>query len=248
MRKTGIVLSLIISTVSLGQTPQQDTTPTLQAGPGVVISGKPYKGMDSDVFPIGIVFYESRLWSIRGTELGYRLFNDGAFDLKAIARWRFDGYDEDDSSSLDGMANRHMTVDGGVSASWYGDWGAITASFVNDLLGEHDGQEVRAGYSRRFTWAPVTVTPSIGLRWQSDQVIRYYYGVEGDEVRPGRTWYRPNDTVTPYAGISLSYDLQGPWSIFASMRYEWLTSDIADSPIVDDHHTLSFFAGLLYEF
>ncbi|MBN1123749.1 MAG: MipA/OmpV family protein [Sedimentisphaerales bacterium] len=248
MRNIGMLLGFVIWSVSLGLAQEQDFTPTLEAGPGVIVSGKPYQGMDDDVFPVGFVFYESRFWSIRGTEVGYRLFNNGSFDLKAIARWRFDGYEEDDSSALDGMANRRMTIDGGISAVWYGDWGALSTSFVNDLLNEHDGQEFRIGYSKRFTWKPVSISPSFGLKWSSDNVLRYYYGVEGDEVRAARPLYRPDDAFVPYAGIDLIYDFEGPWSIFSGIRYEWLTSEISDSPIVEEHHNLSFFAGLLYKF
>ena len=248
MGKTGVILSFVAWMGAFGSAQEQDFTPTLEAGPGIVISGKPYTGMDEEIYPIGFVFYESRLWSIQGTELGYRLFNNGSFDLKAIARWRFNGYDEEDSSALDGMEDRHMTVDGGISAVWYGDWGALSTSFVNDLFSEHDGQEFRVSYSKRFTWEPVSVTPLVGLRWQSDNTIRYYYGVEGDEVRAGRARYQPGDAIMPYAGVNLIYDFEGPWSIFGGVRYEWLTSEISDSPVVDKHHNLSFFAGLLYEF
>jgi len=111
-----VLCMVVIVGVSLGSSAMAEEAqrrPVLKVGPGFVLSGKPYKGYDEDVFPIGMVFYESPTWSFRGTEAGYRLFGTGTLDLKAIARWRFDGYDDDESSALAGMDRRRMTVDGG---------------------------------------------------------------------------------------------------------------------------------------
>jgi len=242
------VVGLGMSLASLATAEETRRPPVLKVGPGFVLSGKPYKGYDEDIFPIGMVFYESPTWSFRGTEVGYRLFDTESLDFKAIARWRFDGYDDDESSALTGMDRRHMTVDGGASLAWSGDWGALTASFVNDLLGRHDGRELRFAYSKRFALGDLSLTPSVGMRWQSDNLVRYYYGVETDEVRAGRPRYRPKEAINPYAGVSLSYDLEGPWSLYGALQYEWLASEITDSPIIEDHHRLSVLAGLLYEF
>ena len=41
MRKTGMLLGFVVWSVSLGLAQEQDFTPTLKAGPGVIISGKP---------------------------------------------------------------------------------------------------------------------------------------------------------------------------------------------------------------
>ena len=86
MKMCCAIVGLVLLAGPIAVAQDEDFEPVLRAGPGFVLSGKPYDGYDREVFPIGIVFYESQTWSVRGTEVGYRLFNNGELDFKAIAR------------------------------------------------------------------------------------------------------------------------------------------------------------------
>ena len=56
------------------------------------------------------------------------------------------------------------------------------------------------------------------------------------------------DSVDPFVGFGLDYLLDERWSIFSLFKNEWLGSEITDSPIVDQHSTISVILGLVYRF
>ncbi len=245
-----LVLAAVLSAGATGseQENQAQEPPELIAGPGVVVTTKPYKGTDSKVYPIPIITYTNGRFFIRGAMAGYRLLADDSWALDATGQWRFDGYEPDDSDDLDGMHERHMTVDAGAALSLFGDWGTAKLSFLNDILSQHDGQELRLTYSKTFEGDKISTTPFVGLSWLSGDLIDYYYGVRSDEAQAGRAAYNAGDGVNWLAGVATNYQLDEQWSLFGSISYEWLNSEITDSPIVDDDYKISILAGAMYKF
>jgi len=51
--------------------------------------------------------------------------------IDALLSWRFDGYDADDSSDLEGMDDRDMTAELGASVSYKDGFGVTRFSFLN---------------------------------------------------------------------------------------------------------------------
>ena len=227
---------------------QNDTNSTLSIGPGVVVTTKPYTGMDATVYPIPLVDFTCGNFYISAATAGYRLAAEENWTFAAIGRWRFDGYDSDDSDNLAGMHNRHMTVDGGGELSYFGNWGEVKLSFVTDMLGQHDGQEMRLGYTKPFNFDRITISPSVGMIWQSSNLANYYYGVRSDEAIAGRPAYSVGDAVNWFAGIRTQYKLDDRWTLLCDITYEWLDREIKDSPIVSDGYVISIMAGAMYRF
>ena len=87
-----------------------------------------------------------------------------------------------------------------------------------------------------------------GLSWRSENLNNYYYGVRAKEATANRTVYKSGNSVNPYAGVVLDYQLAERWSIFSMFRNEWLGNEITDSPIVDQDSKISLILGLLYCF
>lgn len=51
----------------------------------------------------------------------------------------------------------------------------------------------------RYTNGGLTVTPGIGVQWNSENQNEYYYGVSRKEsARSGLRGYNPNDSWSPY--------------------------------------------------
>jgi outer membrane protein len=251
-RKSVLFLTLLICVAGFVQNSiageQPDSNATLTIGPGLVITGKPYAGMDATVYPMPLMLFTCGRFYISGATAGYRLWADENWTFDAVGKWRFDGYDEDDSDELEGMHDRHMTIDLGGEFSVFGDWGALKAGFLTDSLSQHDGQEIRISYAKPFDIEKLRISPSVGFVWQSSNLADYYYGVRADEARAGRPAYNVDDAVNWFAGIHTNYNLDDNWTLLAGITYYWLDSEIHDSPIVSDSYMISITAGAMYKF
>ena len=161
-RRSILLLSFLMAAGTWGSAQGNDPNiiPELDIGFGIAAYNNVYKGDDAETLAIPMVFYESEKWYFRGQMGGYRFFGDKTFSVALIGQWRVDGYDDDDSRYLQGMKDRKMTLDGGLSASYFDGWGATTVSMVTDLLGRHDGQELSFSYGKRFTSEKWSLIPA----------------------------------------------------------------------------------------
>jgi outer membrane protein len=220
----------------------------IYVGAGAVVSTKPYIGVDSKIYPIPVFGYEGERLYLRGIVGGYRLIKSQRFSFGPVLRPRFEGYEEDDSSALDGMGDRRPTLDAGLEVSYRADWGLLSLEAVTDVLGEYDGQELEFAYTARFDWAGFTFVPSAALRWRSSDLVGYYYGVEPSEALPGRPAYNPDDAFSPAVRLAVARELSERWGTLLGIQYEWLDSEMRNSPIVDEHASLSLLLSLAYSF
>jgi MipA family protein len=78
-----------------------------------------------------------------------------------------------------------------------------------------------------------------GFTWKSAELVRYYYGM-GDA-------YRPDAALNPFVKLGYSRALGERLTLNAFAHYEYLSDEIADSPIVVDHGVLTVFAGVIYK-
>jgi len=252
MSLCAVGISLLATAWCEGAERQENTAdrPSVYVGGGAIISSKPYEGMDAKAYPVPLFAYEGKRLYFRGITGGYWLFTWNGLSIGPVLQPRFDGFEEDDSSALDGMDDREWSVDGGAGVSWLTDIGLFGLTFVSDLLGRHDGQELDFSYTILFKWGGFDFIPSTGVRWKSENLVDYYYGVRADEVRldpaPARLAYSGSDAVDPYVRLAVRRKLVPRWSLLMAAQYEWLDSEITDSPIVDDGYDASFLLGLLY--
>jgi len=247
-----ISLTLLICSAVLAeggkQNSQTDPNSMLLAGPGVLITVKPYKGMDSTIYPIPVITAVSAPFYFFIDTAGCRLFSDSNMAFDVIGKWRLDGYNADKSDDLDGMHNRNMTVDVGGEFSVTGDWGNLYARILTDAMGQHDGQEFRVTYAKPFKFEKSKISPSVGVALLSSNLADYYYGVRDNEARPGRPAYNPGASVNWFVGLDAHYQLNDDWTLLTSITYYWLDSDIRNSPIVNKDYTMSIIAGAMYRF
>jgi len=223
--------------------------PTISLGAGVVVSSKPYVGANAGVYPIPMFAYEGRRLYLRGVALGYRFVSGRDWSVAPVLWPRFDGYEEEDSSSLRGMDDRDVTLDAGAAFTFRGDWGVFGAALVTDILGKHDGQELELSYSKPMRWDVWTIAPAAGLRWQSSNLTDYYYGVRDGEARlPDRPPYYADGSVNPFVALRVQRPVGRKWSLLGVIQYEWFDDEISDSPIVDESYDITVLAGVLYTF
>jgi MipA family protein len=247
-----ISLTLLICSAAIAEEgkniSQADSNSMFLLGPGVLVTVKPYKEMDSTIYPIPVVTAVSAPFYFFIDTAGCRLFSDSNMTFDLIGKLRLDGYDADKSNDFDGMHDRNMTIDVGGEFGISGDWGNLYTRILTDTLGRHDGQEFRVTYAKPFKFEKSKISPSVGFALLSSNLADYYYGVRDDETRAGRPAYDPGASVNWFVGLDANYQFNNDWTLLTSITYYWLDSNIRNSPIVDKDYMISIIAGAMYRF
>ncbi len=223
----------------------EDVT-ALHLGGGGFVQTEPYAGVQARVYPAPVVAYEGERLYVRSAIVGYRVIADHGVMIGPQVQPRIEGFKADDSPFLNGMQDRQWSVDGGVNIEAATPVGLLGVSIVSDLLGRHRGQEVEFRYLVMFPLLGFHVIPSGGVRWKSDHLVDYYFGVRPSEARPDRPAYQGQQAFDPFLRLVVRHNVTKHWSLFTDAQYEWLASEIAKSPIVSKDHQLSLTAGVLY--
>ncbi len=246
------LLTMLICSAGLAEGGKQssaaDPNSMLLVGPGAWITIEPYKGMHTTVYPIPAVAAVSTPFYFYIDTAGCRVFSDSNITFDFIGKLRTDGYDADRSDDFDGMHDRHMSFDVGGEFGISGDWGSLHTRILTDALAQHDGQELRVTYAKPFKFKQSKIKPSVGFAMLSNNLADYYYGVRSDEAQAGRPAYNPGASVNWFLALDANYQLNDDWTLFTSITYYWLDSEIRNSPIVNKDYTISILAGAMYRF
>lgn len=230
--------SLALSGAAFAQ--DEDRTLILGAGAGILF--EPYADLDDDasVFPVPLVAYEKGRIGIAGKTIAVSLAETGGASVSAIADYRFQGYEDDDSPVLDGMDDRNGTLElGGRVGAQVGPFN-VSGQALFDVLGEHEGYELLGTIGWTYARGLATqVTPYVGVLHESEDLAGYYYGVEADEAAVlvggrARPAYQPGESTSAVIGINARQALSEKWVVFLNGRYQFLSDEIKDSPIVDE--------------
>ncbi len=219
---------------------------TFHVGGGAFVQTSPYVGVDTKVYPAPVVAYEGERLYVRSAIVGYRVISENGLMIGPQVQPRVEGFNADDSPFLSGMRDRNWSVDGGVNIEAATPIGLLGASIVSDLLGRNRGQEVEFRYLIMFPAFGFYFIPSGGVRWKSDSLVDYYYGVKPNEARPDRPAYDGEQAFDPFLKLAIRRKLTKHWSVFTNAEYEFLASEITNSPIVSKDYQFSITTGALY--
>ena len=238
---------------------------TIIAGGGVGFVTQPYAGAEDGVrvFPIPMISYQAERFRFEGKTLSAQLYANDRFAVSAIADWRFQSYDAEDSPVLDGMDDRNGTLEAGVRVTKALGGVNLSGSALVDTLSRHGGYELNATASYELSdWRPLSVRPFAGLRYQSSSLADYYFGVDPEEATSlvcaavqgtdcfsfDRPAYETGAAVVPTLGLSARQALSRKWAVYGLATYDFLPGEITDSPIVSEDGLLSTFVGVVYLF
>ena len=228
---------------------QAESKLTLGAGVGVI--QHPYKQYGNDVVPVPVLTYESENFWFRGLGGGYYLWNDGTDQLSLTAYWlpMYFKPSDSDSHRLRRLDSRHSTMMAGVSWFHHTQYGSLRTTLSGDTLDKSNGLMWDLGWIYRYTNGNLTLTPGIGVEWNSDNMNDYYYGVSHKESRKsGLRDYKADGGWNPYLELSANYRFLGNWSVYGTARYTRLSDEITDSPMVDKSWTGLLSTGVTYTF
>ncbi len=244
-----IVIFILLAVYSV-RANGENNTPNL-AGLGIAVVDLPYKGIDSDVIAVPIIYFERGNFFLRGLKTGFSLYKDDAIRLDALLAGRIAGYDSGDSSNLEGMDDRRWSLDGGMEFKWnlpYFENSSFSLSFLHDLLSRYKGSEMETRFAKLFEAKPLFIKPSLGVSWQSSELVRYYYGVKDSEQTANRSSYYPGSALNYIAGLDTYLYFSPQWALILRTECSFLDSEIKKSPIVDRDYALNFVFGVTRKF
>lgn len=223
----------------------------LTVGAGVGVGKSPYKQYDNDVIPVPAINYDSEHFWWHGLGGGYYLWNDDADKLSVTGYWdpmRFKPSDSD-NHRLRQLDKRRSTVMAGLTYEHFTPYGFLHTTFAGDVLDNSNGFVWDLAWLYRYTTGGLSVTPGIGVEWNSENQNQYYYGVSHKESRrSGLSHYNPDDSWNPYLQLAVNYNLTDSWSVYALGRYTRLTDETKDSPMVNKSWTGILSTGITYSF
>lgn len=243
-----VLMSLLVFSVpAIGCNLEEHLDDGSVLGLGAKMVENPYKGVDNDVYPVPVLIFESGRFFVDSTVAGY-YFNDKASPVRwaVIGSLRLQGYEADDSSDLNGMQDRDWAFDGGLRISWKNEVIDMTLEGVIDLSGTHEGQELRLVFSKELFDG--FLKPRAGIKWQSDDLVDYYYGVKPNEVMAGRVEYAADDDLEYMVGVTIGVPLGEKWAMFGDIECSFLGNEAGNSPIVGQDTLMRYVTGVVYRF
>ncbi len=218
-------------------------------GLGASASSNPYIGEDETNFgAVPILRYQGDGWRVGTDGAGIDLYRGAPVTAEAILLPRFTALSDPGSDELDGI-DREITLDGGLSFSYaLGERTSLSATVLQELTGEHDGQEVDLSVSTGLALGAVPLNVTGGMSWKSQGLGSYLYGVEDGEATADRPEYDLDGSVTPYLSLSSGFALSEAAQLVGSVRVEFLPDGVTDSPIVEDDTVTSGFVGVQLSF
>lgn len=257
-----LLLSLLLSSLPFTAFAQADDDeggpggpPRWSVGLGAMIKNGQYAGEGSDVMPIPLVSYNGERFYFQGITAGWKFIDNDAFELAAIGKFRFDGFDVKDLGRVELARNgidyrlledRDKGFDVGMAAKWKGRGGELDVELLADATGTSEGQELSLQYGYPINIGKGQFTPQVGVTWQSDDLANYYYGTLKEEVARGVVNYQPDSVTVPHVGFSYFRPIGEKWSIMSFAKYSRLPDELSESPLLerDTDSTTSIFIGL----
>ena len=138
------------------------------------------------------------------------------------------------------VKSRHTTYLAGPE--WSFTYGGVTGQLtaLREVTGRNEGLEMRAALAAPLLSGPTnSLVASAGFTWKSQEIVRYYYGIDG--------LYQPGSAFNPFVKLRYSRPISDRWMINAFAHYEHLAGAISDSPIVNENHVTTVFAGVVFK-
>ncbi|WP_062058022.1 MipA/OmpV family protein [Cellvibrio sp. OA-2007] len=145
------------------------------------------------------------------------------------------------------LRNRRMAGLAGFEYSLTTALADVQLQYVTDFTGIHDGDEVRLALAKHWASGRHNVSTSIGVIWQSSEVVNYYYGVTEPEADLRGT-YSADAALTPVARLDWNYQLTERWDLRFLANYRQLPDEISASPLINDNKVITVFIGGVYHF
>ncbi|WP_167370306.1 MipA/OmpV family protein [Gilliamella mensalis] len=249
MKKTASALS-ILSTIVLGVSPKALADP-FSIGAGVGWENSPYKSYNARYFPIPHIDYDNGRFFIDDLSAGVYVYHTDDQSISIGARYLANEFKphNSDNHQLKQLDIRHATLLTEIEYNLVTNWGGFSSSVGADMLNKSKSILINADYTVPYIQGNLIVAPTIGINWVNSKHNDYYYGVSHKEsARSGLPYFSAENSLTPYAEIAAQYSLTKNIATFGGVHIDKLTSNVTDSPMVDNNTVTSIYMGVSYNF
>lgn len=209
-------------------------------GVGVVNRNLNYQGTPSETSIAPFIFGGYGPVFIEANRAGISFYRDGTFFASVVGQLRTHEFrNADDNPAFASLGDRDRAIEAGAQVGARLDAGFFTRlALLYDISDTHNSHEWDLQLYRRDQFAGIRLLSAIGIQYQDDQLVNYYYGTPG---------YQGDDAFVAELELIATYPV-GDWGIFAGTRSYWFDSEISDSPLADGNNTIQLFTGIGYYF
>jgi len=244
------VTSLAFAPTAQAQSADEASADHIVVGVGALFDRAPFKGAETQIFPIPLLSIRQGPVYIETTEIGASL-TSGTDDLQVggdifvAARNR------------SGRDRSKLTADAGGRAWIASPLGKLSAEIRRDITGSFGGTEVIGRYSHAITAGKLTVTPAAQISWLDRKAANWLYGITTAQratmIAKQRSVILPVAPITKHvfnlsADFSLAYAIDDRWSVLTVASSTYLGKPIRNSPAVGEKWQATFLTGVAYKF
>lgn len=214
------------------------------------VAQRPFVGVDDQNASLLYLSYRYKRFYIEGLDIGFNLYKNKSYSLNVLGTPRFYEVEPAFASNgeLNGIDITKPSYFGGVSSQIRTDFAIYTFQVLHDLT-ESDGNELVAQVSKPYKLNnKLSLTPSIGLVYQDNKLVDYYYGVQANEVAIGRPFYSGQNSLNYNLTLNSIWNVSDNIDLLGQIKYEILGDGITNSSIVDENSTYNFTVGAVYRF
>lgn len=221
---------------------------------GMAVRGEQdiYKDVDTEFEPTPFFLFENGPLEIRaydGIDASFSLYGNKFFTAGVMGSLMLgEGYDSDDSDYFEGMDELETLYSVGLQLDGqFAGWEA-GLEILQDVSGEHDGQEVELSLVYPWMVAGLELRPELSVTWLSEESVDYFYGVSATEARADRPAYSPGSSYEIGAELMIQRPIYGNFTMIGIAGISTFGADITDSPLVDEDYEIEGTIGLMYTF
>lgn len=221
-------------------------------GLGLGVSDSIYKGADDRSYPMPLLDINYGDLYIKGITVGYNLYQNDALTtsifVDPLAGFAVDGadlargYDNIDDRKFQTMAGLRVDYKTGL----YDIRTAASAQF-----GEHGAEGKISAFKIYSVTDKLILIPAIHIKGYTEDYTNYYFGVTSEEKNKNRNIkeaYSADAATSVGATLTADYKLNDKIALMAFAGFEKFSSEITDSPIVEDNTLFLVGAGAKYFF
>lgn len=235
----------------------QELKTSVGAGVGAALS--PFQGVGSEGSPLPMINVEYGDFYLKTGDVrysllsvGYNFYSNERVVLSAYAN-PMGGFDVDRSEMDDGYNNidsRDYQFEGGLKAVFDTGWHNVKVQ-THGTYGEEGGHLGAAVFKPYAVTDKLTLVPRVSLTYFEEDYVDYYFGVTESEARRndkiGKK-YDPDGAFSYAFDLAASYALKDNVTLIGFAGVEKLSSDIDDSPIVEEDTLYRVGVGATYRF
>lgn len=241
------ILAMVLSTVVLAEN-------RYGIGAGIGVSNSIYKGAEDKAYPVPLLDVNYGNFYIKGITPGYFFFKGEDLSLSVFvdpmagfpikAKDMGHGYTNIDDRDFQAMIGLRTDLNTGIA-------GIRTGASVQ--FGEHGSEAKLSAFRPYHINNKFTLVPGIHIKGFSGDYTNYYFGITSDEVHRSSTdkltkEYKADTAYSFGANLSAEYKYNEKVSFIGILGVEKFSSEITDSPIVNDDPLFIASIGAKYFF